>query len=156
MEEFREKIKLDNLTLAVCAFLLAAFSILITCAEAGLVPFPTPTAGDSHWQSMWRGFITGAACAMLFFMLFGLVRNIRALKDEKALKKLYIKSHDERAIQIWGSARAAAYQTFLILGIVAAVIAGYFSMTVSITIIACIWVASILGLLFKVYFCRKF
>ena len=155
MEEFREKLKLDNIILAVCAFLLAAFGILAICAEVGIIPVFNPVGGDSHWQSMWRGFISGAACALLFFMIFGLVQNFRALKDEKQLKKLYIKSHDERCIKIWGSARAAAYQTFLILGLVAMVVSGYFSMTVSITILACIWVASVLGLLFKVYYNRK-
>ena len=156
MEEFREKLKLDNIILAISAFVLAVFSILAICAVEGLISYFNPVGGDSHWLSMWRGFICGAACALLFFMIFGLVQNIRALKDEKRLKTLYIKSNDERAIQIWTSARAAAYQTFLILGIVATVVSGYFSMAVSITIIACIWVAAILGLLFKVYYSKKF
>ena len=156
MENFREKLKIQNITLAVCAFLLALFSLLSAAGEMELIPFFNPVGGDSHWQSMWRGFLCGAACGLLFFMIFGLARNIQALKDEKKLKKLYIKEHDERSIQIWTASRAAAFQAFLMLGLVATVITGYFSMTVSITIIACIWTASVTALLFKVYYSRKY
>lgn len=155
MENFREKLKIQNITIAICSFILAAFSFLSAAGEAGIIPFFVPT-GDSHWQSMWRGFVCGAACGLLVLMIIGLVRNILALKDEKKLKKLYVKEHDERSIQVWTYARAAAYQTFLLLGLVAIVVSGYFSMTVSITILACVWTASITGLLFKLYYNKKF
>ena len=105
---------------------------------------------------MWRGFVCGASFAILAFLIFGLVRNIRALRNEKFLKKLYIRENDERSIQIWTSARAAAFQAFLLLGLVAIVVAGYFSVTVSITILCCVWFASIIGLLFKLYYNKKF
>lgn len=156
MEEFKEKLKFQNLITAICCFILAAFSFLAALGEAEIIPFFKPVGGDSHWQSMWRGFISGAACAMLALMIFGLVRSIRALHSEAALRKLYIQSNDERAIQVWTSARAAAYQIFLILGIVAVVVTGYFSMTVSITILVCITIAAWLGLGLKIYFNKKF
>lgn len=155
MEEFREKIKLDNITIAISAFVLTCFCALMAMSEAGIIPI-TPVGGDAHWASMWRGFIVGAACGLLLMMIFGLVRNIRALQSEKELKKAYVKANDERQIQIWTSARAAAYQAFLILGIVAVVVAGYFSMIVSITIIVCITLASFIGLGFKLYYSRKY
>ena len=68
-------------------------------------------------------------------------RSCTGSKNEKELKKLYIKCHDERTIQIWTAARAAAFQTFLLLGLAAIVITGYFSITVSITILSCVLVA---------------
>lgn len=156
MENFKEKLKIQNLIIAIAGFVLAVFCLLFAAGEAGILPFLTPTAGDSHWQSMWRGFVSGASFAILAFLIFGLVRNIRALHNEKHLKKLYIKEHDERSIQVWTSARAAAFQAFLLLGLVAIVAAGYFSVTVSITILGCVWFASIIGLLFKVYYSKKF
>lgn len=155
MEEFREKLKIQNLIIGIGAFTLAIFSFLSAASEAGIITFLQP-AGDSHWQSMWRGFIFGASFALLFMMIFGLIRGIRALCSEKFLKKLYVESNDERAIQIWTSARAAAYQVFLLVGIVAVVIAGYFNMVVSITILCCIWVSAVIGLLFKIYYNKKF
>ena len=156
MENFREKLRIQNLILAIGSFVLAVFCLLFAAGEAGILPFLSPAAGDSHWQSKWRGFVCGASFAILAFLVFGFARNIRALRNEKFLKKLYIKEHDERSIQVWTSARAAAFQTFLLLGLVAIVTAGYFSVTVSLTILGCVWFASIIGLLFKVYYSKKY
>ena len=155
MSNYKEKLKIQNIFLAVACVILAGFCALGFAAEAGVVDL-APIAGDSHWQSQWRGFVSGASFAILAFLIFGLVRNIRALRSESFLKKLYIKEHDERSIQVWTSARAAALQTFLCLGLVAIVVAGYFSVTVSLTILGCVWFAAILGLLFKVYYSKKF
>ena len=156
MDNFREKLRIQNLIIAIGCFVLAVFCLLFAAGEAGILPFLTPAAGDSHWQSMWRGFVCGASFAILAFLIFGLVRNIRALRNEQFLKKLYIKENDERSIQVWTSARAAALQAFLLLGLVAIVAAGYFSVTVSLTILGCVWFASIIGLLFKVYYSKKY
>lgn len=156
MENYREKLKVDNIIIAVAAFVLALFSLLSALGEAGVIPFFVPVGGDSHWQSMWRGFLSGAACAMLAFLIFGLIRNILALKDEKKLKKLYIKQNDERQWQIYTKAMCAAMRTTLILGLVAVVVAGYFNMLVSITLLVAEFVISVMCLLFKLYYMKKF
>ncbi len=156
MEKYREKLKIDNLIISIAAFILTIFCVLAAAAEAGLLPFPVPTAGNSHWQSMWRGFICGASFGILALMVAFLIRNFLALKDEKRLKKLYIKETDERSIKIWASARESAYRTFLLLALAAGIIAGYFSIAVGITIIACAFFASILGALYAVYYSIRF
>lgn len=155
LEKFRDKIKLDNLTIALACFILSIFSFLAAMAEAGMIPFFTPTSGDSHWQSSWRGFISGVAFGIIIFMVICLIRNIRALKDEKLLKKLYIKEHDERTIQIWTAARARTMQTSVILGLVAGIVAGYFNMVVCITLIAFVFLQSITGAAFALYYSYK-
>ena len=152
MKKFQEKLRIQNWILAIAVLILASFSVLAGLAEAELLPGPVPTAGDSHWHSMWRGFVSGASFAIFAFMIYGLVRNLCALRSEKRLKKLYIKENDERAIQVWTSARAASLQVFLLMGLVAAVVAGYFSVTVSLTILGCVFFAALVGLLFKVYY----
>ena len=156
MEEFREKLKIQNIIIAISAFILTTVSILAALGEAEIIPFFKPVGGDSHWQSMWRGFISGATAALFVAMLISLVRGIRALKDEKKLKKLYVTQNDERSIQIWTSARASSMQAFLMLGMVASIVAGYFSATVAFTIWACLVLQSLLGLGFKVYYSKKF
>lgn len=155
MELYKEKLKLENRILAVIAVILALFAFVSIAGEAGLISF-APSAGDSHWQSRWRGFICGASIGILGMLVFGLIRNIQALKDDKKLKKLYIKEHDERTIQIWTVARAEALRLFLLIGLVAAVVAGYFSITVSLTLLACVVTLSLLGLAFKIYFSKKY
>ena len=155
LEKFRDKIKLDNLTIAVSCFILAIFSFLAAMGEAGIIPFFTPAGDNHHWQRMWRGFISGSTFGIIIFMVICLVRNIWALHDEKLLKKLYVKEHDERTIQIWTAARARAMQTFMILGLVAGLIAGYFSMVVCITIIAMTTLQAFTGLFFVLYYSYK-
>ena len=152
MKLYKEKLKLENKILAVIAAILLLFAVL---SIAGLISL-SPVAGDSHWQSRWRGFVCGASMGILGLILFGLVRNIRALKDEKKLKQLYIKEHDERTIQIWTAARAESTRVFLLAGLAACIIAGYFSITVSLTILVCILVHSLLGLGFKIYYSKKY
>ena len=66
-----------------------------------------------------------------------------------------MKKHDERTIQIVTLARNTAMQILLIGGLVAVVIAGYFSITVSLTILACIFVSSITSLLLVGYYNKK-
>lgn len=155
MENYKEKLKTQNIVMSVCIFILTLFTVLGFAAELGIVTL-TPTAGDSHWQSQWRGFISGASMGVLGLMVFGLVQNLLALKDEKKLKKLYIKMHDERTIQLFHNARSAAMSVFLIGGLIAVIITGYFSVTVSITILACIVACSVLCMGFKLYYGKKF
>lgn len=155
MEQYKEKLKIQNAVTLPCILILASFSVLGFAAEAGWVTF-TPVAGDGHWQSMWRGFLSGATCGILVLMLYGLIRNLRALKDEKKLKKLYVKTHDERTIRIWKEARNSGMVTFLTLGLLAVIITGYFNPTVSITILVCVMVCSSLCLWFKLYYEKKY
>ena len=155
MEQYKEKLKVSQRIYTVAAVLLMIFSILFLLSECGIVNI-TPVTGDSHWQSRWRGFVSGASVGIAVFMLMGIIRISKALKDEKALKKLYIQDHDERQIQIWTAARATAMQIFLIGGLVAGIVAGYFNMPVSITILACTVTQAFLGGGCKLYYSRKF
>lgn len=156
MENYKEKLKIQNISYTVCAAILALFLIFLFIGKAGLIPNLVPTTSDDRWTDVWSGFATGASAAMLGFMIGWLIRNKKALKDEKALKKLYVSEHDERTIQVWTFARAAAFQTFLLLGIVAAIIAGYFNMTVCVTIIATLFCASMVVVGFSFYYENKF
>jgi len=155
MENYRKTLKKQNHILAVCIAVLAAFSLLGFAAEAGIVNL-TPAAGDSHWQSQWRGFVSGASMGVLGLMLFGLIRNVRAMKDEKKLRKLYNQMHDERTIQLFHNARSAAMTVFLIVGLISVMISGYFNVTISLTLLVCILFCSILCLSFKIYYDRKY
>lgn len=156
MEQYKEKLKLANTIIGVCCLILTVFCFLGFAGELGLVSFMTPAAGDSHWQSQWRGFVSGASFGVLALLIYGFIRNILALKDEKKLKKLYIRENDERQNQIYTQALRSAMQTCLILGLVAVVISGYFNMTVSMTLLVCVAVSSILCLLFKLHYTKKF
>lgn len=155
MEQYKEKVRISIIIYGIAAIILGVFSLLGIISEAGIVSL-TPVVDNSHWQSMWRGIICGASFGLMLLMVAFLVRYIRALKDDKMMKKLYVEEHDERQIQIWTAARATAMQVFLIAGLVAGIVAGYFNMTVSITILACVFIHSLIGGICKLYFNTKF
>lgn len=155
MENYREKVKIQNIILAFGCIILSVFCTIGCLAEAGIVNL-TPVAGDSHWQSQWRGFVSGASLGILALLLFGLIRNLLALRDEKKLKKLYIKESDERQTQIYTQAMCAAMRTTLILGLVAVVVSGYFNMTVSLTLLAAVFFVSLVAIAFMLYFLKKY
>lgn len=156
MEQFKEKLKVQNTITFINCAILFVFTVIVMLAEAGIIPFFTPIIGDTHWHSSWRGFTAGASTSILVLMIIGLIRSIRATKDEAKLKKMYIQANDERQMQIWTSARAESMRAFIMLGLVAGVIAGYFSVSVSLTIITCVVVLSLMGFGFKLYYSKKF
>lgn len=155
MEQFKEELKRSNQITAVFCIILAVFSLLGIAGEEGLISL-TPVAGDSHWQSMWRGMISGASFGVLAVMVCALIRGIQALRDEKALKKLYVEANDERQIQICTSARASAMQITLLAGLVVGLIIGYFNITVSVTILALETVHALISFGCKLYYSRKY
>lgn len=155
MEQYKEKVRISIVIFGIAAIILGAFSLLGIISEAGIISL-TPVVDNSHWQSMWRGIVCGASFALMLLMVACVVRYSRALKDEKFMKKIYIEEHDERQIQILTAARATSMQIFLIFGLVAGVVAGYFSMTVSITLLACVFVHSLIGAVCKLYYKTKF
>ena len=77
------------------------------------------------------------------------------MKNDKKLKELYVKEHDERTIRIQTLAGNMTMKCLLWMGLVASIIAGYFSITVSITILACIFVISTVNLILIAYYCKK-
>ena len=155
MEQFKEKLKIENCITGILCVILAGFTILGFIGEAGIVEL-APISGDHHWQSMWRGMISGASFGVLALMLMGLIRGTQALKDDKKLKKLYIKANDERQIQIWTAARASSMQVTLLIGLVTGMIIGYFNMIIGITILAVETFHAVVGACFKLYYNRKY
>ena len=150
MEQYREKLKIQNLVMGICCLVLAAFAVLAAGSELGWFSVLKPVAADGHWRSTWYGYCTGASSGIFAVMAVLLIRNSRALKNEEKLKKLYVKEHDERNIQIQVLARNTAMQILLLVGLAATVIAGYF------TILACTFFSSAVSLFLMGYYSKKY
>ena len=150
MEKYREKLRLNLIINIFAVVVLLAVQIL------GFSRVIRPVAADSHWADMWNGFITGAAFGIMAVFVIGIIMAVRALRSEKALKKLDIQDTDERIRQISTAARSAGDQLFMTAGLVAGIVAGYFSVAVSISVIACVFVNSLMCMGFKLYYSRKF
>ena len=155
MEQYREKLKITNVFLSIGCIVLAVFAVLAVGSELGWFSILHPATGDSHWKSTWYGYIFGATIGIFSAMLGFLIRNSRAMKNDKKLKELYVREHDERTIRIQTLAGNMTMKCLLWTGLVASIIAGYFSITVSITILACIFVSSAINLILIAYYCKK-
>lgn len=155
MKQYRAKLKIDTMITAVVSLALLTVSILAFANELGVIDLFTPVAGDSHWYSRWNGFIVGASVGLLIYMVIAIIRNIRAFRNDQKLKELYIKENDERTAEIIKSAQEGAYRTLLFVELAAVIIAGYFNITVSLTILACLWLGALLGPAYKSHFSKK-
>ena len=149
MENYREKLKIHNILYAIGALALLGIQVL---AYSGLV---SPAGVSERWHSFYNGFIAGAAFGVMALFIVGLVMNLRALRSEKAMKKQYIKETDERSRQIAVMGKSAGATIFLLLMVPAAIILGYFNVTVFITCIGCVLALSLLMGGAKLYFSRK-
>jgi len=155
MEQYKDKLKIQNFILGIGCLILAVFAVLAIGSELGWFSILHPATNDEHWKTTWYGYIFGATVGVFAVLLAYLIRNFRALKDEKKLKKLFVEAHDERTIQIQTLARNTAMQILLCMGLVATIIAGYYNVTVSITIFVCIWISSSVNLLLIGYYNKK-
>ena len=155
MDHYREKLKIQNLFLGICCGVLALFAVFAAGSELGVFTLFSPAVGNSHWTSGWHGYIFGASIGIFSAMLGFLIRNTRAMKNDKKLKELYVKEHDERTIRIQTLAGNTTMKCLLWMGLVTSIIAGYFSITVSVTILACAFVSSAVNLVFIAYYSKK-
>lgn len=149
MEKYKQSLKIQSIGLLVGAVCLIAVQILALCGV-----FSSPAAGE-HWADFWSGIISGAAFAFTVFLVVGFIVNLRALRDPAKLKKLYAKEHDERTVQIVYLAQSNAYRLSIMTLLIAAIVAGYFSTTVCITCLVIVFLQSVLGGIFKLYWHHK-
>lgn len=155
MEQYRKKLKVQNGFLAVGCLAVVLYGVVALGSELGWFHLLSPVIDNPHWKSTWYGYLFGSSIGIFSAMLGYLIRNIRAMKHDKKLKELYVKEHDERTSQIRTLAGNTAMQCLLWMGLVATVITGYFSIAVSTTILACIFVCSTVNLIFIAYYSKK-
>ena len=106
------------------------------------------------------GFVHGFSCGYALVVIFGTVfywRKVqKALKDEEVLKKLYIAETDERKIFIQNKVGGSGMPLAVFLLSFAAVIACYFNMVVTYTLIAAALGLAMMMLFFKLYYRNKY
>lgn len=149
MEKYRKSLKSQNAVIA------AGILCLITVQILAAFRVFAPVVSDEHWADMYAGFIAGAALGVTILLLVGFIKNLRALRSEAELKKFYAKEHDERRMQICYNAQSGAYRVCTLALLVAIVVTGYFSVTVSLTCLVLVFVQSIIGGIFKLCWSRK-
>lgn len=149
MKEYRNKLKAQNIIFIIGSVALTAVQVL---AHIGII---SPIAQCGDFADFWNGFIAGVACGLTGIMIIGLIINLRAMNNEEKLKKLYIKENDERTKAIAINGKSAGATAYLFCMIIAAIISGFFSITVFFTILACEVALTLFMVGGKIYFSKK-
>ena len=148
MKEYRKKLIIESCVLGLISAVLIVVQIL---AYNRVIQPIAPPALWIHWVDFWNGMTAGISFSLTALFLVGIFVNIRALRDEKRLKKLYAKEHDERTAQIHMQGQAMGMRISLILMLAAVIILGYFDIKLSLTVLACAFVQSVITALCKLY-----
>ena len=149
MENYRNKLKTQNIIFAVSATALIAVQVL------AYLRIIKPIEGDAHWLDYWNGMIAGMAFAVMSLMIFGFIKNLILLNNPEKLKKQYIKENDERTLQIVKQGQAAGATAFLLMLPAAIIISGYFNPTVCITCLVVTFGLSLSMALGKIIYSNK-
>ena len=149
LEQYKKALKLQNILYLAAAAAVAALIAL------SLVQVITPAVPNERWAGAWNGFLGGISLATFAIMVYGLSVNLRALRDDQRLRKLYIREHDERAQAI---SRCAGHMSYwfetmgLLLGVL---IGGYFTPVISFVCLGCLMYICLVRLGLKLYYNKK-
>ena len=151
MKQFRKKLVIESWVLGLISAVLIAVQVL--AFQRVIRPVAAPAAWV-HWVDFWTGMLAGISLGLTALFLFGIIVNIRALRDEKRLKKLYAKVHDERTALIQMQGQAMGMRISLMLMLAAVIVLGYFDIKLSLTVLACTFIQSLITALCKLYWHR--
>ncbi len=146
LEQYRKTLHIKNLLLSVG--ILFMLVLLIFGSQV------SPIGGDRAWTGAWSGFISGCSSSLAAVMAVILVRNVLALRNGDRLRRQYIKYHDERTLEIFRRAGHSSYWFDAMGLLVATVVAGYFSPTVSLSCLGCTLYVCLVRLALKIYYAQ--
>lgn len=146
MEKFREKIRVRTLCTSVIVVSLSVSYLILFLNQDNLPKIP----------SFIIGFHAGVLCGLGLLLIRDIFKNLRAIRDEKELKKLYIEENDERKIMIMQKTGAMG-MTICIIGLgFATVISGFFNEIVFFSLLGATVFTTLIKGLFKIYYYNKF
>lgn len=148
MEKYSKKVRIKMVLLSLLALTAVALGIYN-------VFFEGDTEASGFSAGMLSGFRTGMAIGIGFFALIRLFFLGKAIRDEKTLKELYNKEHDERLREIRAKAGMPLLLITSVLMLIAALIAGPLNVTVFYTLLIAASVQLLTGLGVKMYYLKK-
>ena len=156
MESYRKKLQTQNTICAIGILVL----VLLNTVVRNYVPavgriYPEITSLPGNFYDFYEGFIGGVSTGFGLLLVLNIFLNARAMRNEERLKKQYIKEHDERSRQIWMLSGANAYWFDAFGLLLAAIVAGRFSLIAFACLLgSLVYICIVRGIL-KIYFCKK-
>lgn len=122
VEKYRARIRLRR---KASAGLLVLSLLLLVCL------FWVGTAENATGREAYvAGFQTGLCLVMAAVCVLNLWKTRRLLRDEEAFREAYVRETDERTCMIEDKSFSAGFRIVTVSLLLAAVVAGYFSLTV--------------------------
>lgn len=128
MTEYKSVIKRRIVLLGACCTLFSAVTALA-------MAYGVARIGDDHTGDFIRGVQAGVFLGLLLVMLFFVFRYSHAVRNEAALKKLFVEETDERNRFIRDKIGGMGINLSIGLIAAASVVAGYFDRTVFFTLL---------------------
>lgn len=148
MDKYRNKVRIKMVLLALLALTGVALGIYN-------VFFEGKSGASGFSEGMLSGFRTGMAVGIGGFALIQMIGLGKAILDEKALKELYNKEHDERLRAIRAKAGMPLLLITSVLMLIAALIAGPLSGPIFYTLLIASSVQLLISLFVKMYYLKK-
>lgn len=146
MEKFKDKIRIRALWMSAIVIGLAVSYLVLFLNQDKLPKMP----------NFIMSFHAGALCGLELLLMLDIFKNVRAMRDDRALKKLYIEENDERAIMIMQKTGAMGI-TICIIGLgVGTIISGFFNEIVFFSLLGATLFTALVKGFFKIYFHYKF
>lgn len=115
-------------------------------------------SGNSEKVSMTDGIVSGFQFGLIFgITILAIIQIIKlniVIKDDKKLKMLYNKEHDERLKAIRSKAGMPMLMITSVMMLIAAIIAGYFNIVAFYTLVIAAMAQLSIGIIVKLY-CMK-
>jgi len=150
MEEFRSKIKKRIFGFKCIAFVIAIVGIYVVFGSMT----ESLKSGD-FTDGMVGGESFGMIIALGMMSVIQIIRLSRVINDEKQLKILYNKEHDERLKEIRSKAGMPMILIMSIGMFAAGIIGSYFNEVVFYTLFAAGFVQLGIGATLKIYYLKK-
>lgn len=132
----------------------AALGIIAVCVVSS--GFLTSRYTDVHAADFVHGFIVGIVIVVEIFSLLKITKNLRALKDEKQLGRLYNELHDERALQIASISGQKSLQITMLISLAIGLVVSCFSLEAFLGILGVVMVAGIVRKCCLAYYNRTY
>ena len=145
MEKFKEKLTIRASALA-CAFTVSAliyFGLRFFSDQLPVIP------------SFIQGFQTGVFIAIEMFFIVYMAKYMKAKKDDKALRKMYIAETDEHKILIMQKTGSHGILISLLGLTIGTIIAGFFDSTIFFTLLGATVFVLLVEYLLLAYYSKK-
>jgi hypothetical protein len=136
----------------ILCVVVSCISVLVLGVIANKVH---PLIGGENYADFMSGVQVGLLIALDLIIISYICTYSVALKDGKKLKKLYLEENDERVKYIEQMAGKSAYKYVIIILVIAACIAGYFSIEAFAALMGAVVIEGMVIRILKLYYSKK-